>query len=184
MSADDDMSPRWAAVMRIQREWRRAIAHNKMRRLIEAARAEQAQTFADADQLEAALLIQNRMRMCLAKKSVAAKRLEVAAAGGPASSQVKAAEVEYVHPSKLDPSAFIFRGKPPTDDEVLDLFDAIDITNSGVIPRGHARAVFDRLLMDLYPGDSKAAFDSAVPVDDDMITPSALYFVVLRAMAL
>jgi hypothetical protein len=138
--------------------------------------------FRAADRLEAALIIQSRIRIVLATKALAAKRRDAEARGGLVSQRKKAAQT-YMDPATLDSRYFIFKCQPPSDDEVLDLFDAIDVCNTGVIPRTHARAVFDRLLVDLFPGDPKVAFDRAAPVADDMLPPSALYFVVLRALA-
>lgn len=173
----DNAAPRWRAAIRIQRLWRSAIARRKVGRLVAARSARFAEVFDSADRLEAVLLIQTRMRIVLAKARV--RQLKVERASG----VVDAPPVTYAHPKDIDPSCFVFRALPPTDDEVLDLFDAIDVCNTGTIPRELARAVFDRLLSDLHPGDPASAFDRALPVDSDVVTPSALYFVVLRALA-
>ena len=173
---------RWAAASRIQRQWRRALASVRVTALLDARRAAEEARFAAADRNEAVLLIQNRMRICLAKNRVAAVRADQASRG---TSRTHARrDPEYVHPSKLESSLFVFKSQPPSDDEVLDLFDAIDITNSVTIPRAYARAVFDRLLVDLFPGNADAAFERAIPIAGDAVPPSALYFLVLRALAL
>lgn len=181
--ADVDPKSRWGAAIRIQAVWRRALARVRIKARLDNRRKALEQHFNDADRTEAALLIQTRMRICLAKKKVEQKRRIAEAAGGGAKRDA-AAVPTYCNPQSLPYHYFTFKSQPPTDDEVLDLFDAVDVGNTGFIPKVYAKAIFDRLLMDLHPGNSDDAFERALPTEGEWVTPSALYFVIVRALSM
>jgi len=169
---------RWDAATRIQCQWRSHTARSIVNFLLAQRRQQRFAAFDISDRLEACLLIQTRMRMFLARKRVTGLRMTHMEKVQTMTGAV------HVHPSQIDPRLLVFSGAPPTDDEVLDLFDAMDPKNTGKIPRSFARAVFDFLLSDLHPGDPTSIFDAALRTRDEEISPSALYLVVLRALAM
>ena len=168
---------RWSAATRIQCQWRGHHCRDVVRALLADRMGKRQAIFDESDRMEAGLLIQTRIRMFLAKRRTERIRQE-------RTQRPPERPATHVHPHRVDPRLFVFSSNPPSDDEVLDLFDAMDPLNTGKIPRAYARAVFDRLLSDLHPGDPTVAFNRAIQTADDQVTASALYLVVLRALAL
>jgi hypothetical protein len=174
------MTQRIDAAQRIQKNWRGCVARGTTLDKAADRQAERDDIFLAADRNEAALLIQNRARIIAAKNRVGGIREARAALA----LQLSAVAATYVHPDALEPELFYFGQGVPDDDELIALFDAIDVTSSGTIPRSHCRAVFDRLTMSLHPGDPQAAFDRAMPTNAERVTLSALTMVIIRAVAL
>lgn len=168
------------AAVRIQRLWRGAIARNRLREKLTNKLSYEEFNYREADMEEAALVIQTRARIVLSKNRVR----KIKEARRDEEVRVLKKGPRYDDPIYADDRLFF----PPNvhqmhTDRAAQIFYAIDLDHSGVIPRRHAFLAFRRLVdADLDPLPPEKRFDLVMGTHAEMVTLDEFSMMVSRVL--